>query len=361
MKNSVTPVGIVGIGAFLPEAVRRNDWWPSHVVESWKEDALKKAARERPEPDTLSESARLVFEAMADYANDPFQGAVERRILDPQYPSSYMEIRAAEEAIKTANMVPSDIDALLSFSFIPDYLATPNSCLLHRELGLPEKCFTMSTESACNAFLLQLGLAQQLIAGGMAKNVLLVQSNAVGRVIPQETPFSAWFGDGATAAVASQVGEGYGILGQSHRTDGTLHDALVIGVPGKRWYEDGPLVAYAHNRRNTLTMLLRLPEFGDTVLQDISEDTGLSRDEIDFYACHQPNPWFRRVTQEYMGLRKAVSIDTFPWAGSLSAANIPLVLATAHKEGTLKNGDLVAMYSGGSGVTFSGNVSRWCM
>ena len=50
---------------------------------------------------------------------------------------------------------------------------------------------------------------------------------------------------------------------------------------------------------------------------------------------------------------------TFPWASSLAGANLPLVMATAERDGLLRSGDVVATVSGATGMTMSVCVFRW--
>jgi len=58
-------------------------------------------------------------------------------------------------------------------------------------------------------------------------------------------------------------------------------------------------------------------------------------------------------------MTRARSVDTHAWAGTLSAANLPLVLNEGVSQGLLKRGDLVAMLQGGTGATYSASLYRW--
>ncbi len=358
-------VGILGVGAHLPPTVRSNDWWPTHVVDGWRERwrrTLERRASEEPGgemPFAATEGVARVGAAIAAVMDDPFQGAVERRVAPDSMPASEMEVLAAKEALDNAGVAPSEIDLLLSYSIVPDYLTTPNACRLHERLGLPERCFATAVEGACNSFQLQLMLAEQMLRTGQARRALLVQSNQLRRLIPADEPYSAWFGDGATAVVLGEVSADRGILGRSHRTDGSVFTATVSDVPGKRWYEHGAISWHPMDRAASRKMLLTVADLGKQVVHEALEQAALTPVDVGFYASHQATKWFRALTQDYLGLTNARAVDTFPWAGSLSACNIPLGLACGVKEGLLRDGDVVAMYSGGSGQTWSGTVLRW--
>lgn len=361
MNTARESVGILGVGSYLPDEVRTNDWWPRSIVEKWEQKAVESGIR--PTADarkSVPSGGDLVLDAIKEYGSDPFAGARERRVMPENMLPSDMETEAAKRAMTRAGVSAKDVDFVISASAVPDMLNVPNACAVHSNLGLGSRCFSTAIESVCNGFLHQISLAEQMIAGGKATVGLLVQSSAWGsRMMPIEQPYSAWFGDGATAVVVGVVDDGAGVLGTSHRTDGSLRNALHTGVLGKKWYEDGRSVWHHGDRRAAFEMLVRIPECAVQVFDDALASAGLTQDDVSFLATHQATSWFRKVVQEHGHFAKARSVDTFSWAGSLVASNIPLVLDVASREGLLKRGDVLAMHSGGSGITYSAVVARW--
>jgi 3-oxoacyl-[acyl-carrier-protein] synthase-3 len=273
--------------------------------------------------------------------------------------ASDMEAAACRDALARSNIEPGEIGLLLTNSQLPDYLGIATAPILHRKLGLATRCLTMGTEAACNSFLTQVATAEQMIRSGQIRYALLVQSSGYLHLARTEDPHSPWFGDAATAVVLGPVAPGSGVLGRAHFTDGTLFDALVIGCPSRRWYSPEPVVLYVENPGAARKMVMRIADMGRQAVEEALRQAGARLDEVNFYACHQATHWFRRATQEYIGLTQARSFDSFPWTASLGASNIPFVLGMAEREGLLKAGDLVATYSGGSGVTWSSVVLRW--
>ncbi|MGZ3438765.1 MAG: 3-oxoacyl-ACP synthase III family protein [Polyangia bacterium] len=356
-------VGIIAVGVYLPDEIRTNDFWPASISATWLQKWQERlpamsnwySENERAESNGIAQ----VLAALMEMKNDPFQGSVERRVAPEDMPSSEMEIRAAREALERAQIPASEVDMLIAYSSVPDYLTTPNACAVHAGLGLPEKCFTFSMEAACNSFLMQLSLAEKMIHCGQARYALLVQSSNFTRLIPREHSPSPMFGDGATAVLVGPVGDGAGILGQSHHTDGRLHCALATGVPGKHWYEEGRNVFYANNLDLARQQIVVVADHSRQVVHEALGSAGLGVNDVDFYAPHQGTAWLRRVTQDFIGLERARYTDTFPFAASLSAANIPLVLATAQRDNNLRKGDVVAMFGGGAGETWSSVIMRW--
>jgi 3-oxoacyl-[acyl-carrier-protein] synthase-3 len=352
----MSAAGILGIGVYLPETVRRNDWWPAHVVQRWREKALHRV-EQLPLPRT--EGVERALAAMAEYRDDPFNGAVERRVMAPDEWSSEMELAAAREALERSGVAAAAIDALISFTVVPDYLSVPTGAVLQERLGLRTDCWTMSIEGACNSFPMQLTIADQAIRSGRMRHVLLVTSSAYSRLHPIDWTLGAWMGDGATAVVLGSVSDELGILSYAHGTEGAAHRAVVHGVPGRRWYEDGRVVAYSEDKAAAQSVILGSVDRCKYVVTSALAQVRLTSMDVDFYAGHQGGPWLRRVTQEFTGMERARFVDTFAKFGNLGAANIPLILSIAEREGLLHTGDLVATFSAGSGQTYASVALRW--
>jgi 3-oxoacyl-[acyl-carrier-protein] synthase-3 len=296
---------------------------------------------------------------MLELAHDPFQGARERRELAPDQTAADMEVAAATEAIERANLKPEDVDLLITFAICPDYQGTNNACAVHKRLGLRQDCLALFVDAACNSFMQQLLIAEQFVRTGRVRNALLVQSCSLSRLAPVEAHYAPWFGDGATAVIVGPARPERGLLARADRADGTRLRAVLHGVAEKRWYDEGRVIIYSEDPRGAREMLLTLADRGQEVVAEALRAAGHRHDEVKFYACHQATSWFRRITQEQIGLSNARFVDTFPWSGSLSAANVPLQLAIAEREGLLKDGDLTVLYAGGTGETWAAAVLVW--
>lgn len=346
--------GILGLGAFLPPQIRRNDWWPDTIVEQWR--TRKRMAAMPPPQD---EDARRVVEALLEYADDPFSGAVERRVMSPDMTVADMEIAAARAALDDAGLEPGDIDLVINDPITPDDIGTNTACAVHEALGLPDTALTVSIRAACNGFHQQVALADGLIAAGRVHRALLVQSCGLSRVLPYDRPYSPLFGDAATAVVLGPVREGRGLLAADHRTDGSLGNTLLLGSPEGQWWEHGPVTLHNASPNASHQMLMNLPGYARATIDGVLRRAELPPEHVSFVAMHQAFPWYRRVVQAAVGLEHAQALDTFTWAGSVSACNVPLVLTTAHQRGLLSDGDIVVTQGGGSGMTYSSLAIRW--
>ncbi|MBX3209181.1 MAG: hypothetical protein KF764_29375 [Labilithrix sp.] len=352
-------IGILGVGTYLPPHVRTNDWWSDQTTRRWKERSLKAVERARAELESApTEAARKAAEAILRLAEDPFQGSRERRVMADDMKASDMETLAAKEAIARSGVSKDDIGLVLSYTMIPDFINVPSACVVHGNLGLNERCITMGVDAVCNSFLMQLTLAQSLIRSGAARYALLTQSSAITRLPPSGEVIDAACGDAGSAVVVGPVTNGHGILSYSHHTDGTKWGALVCGVPGGHW-SDGKAIAYAEDNKASANMFVRLAQRAGQVVGEALESAGVTTDQVRFFASHQGLKWLRPLAQECAGLMHARYVDHFPYTGTVSAVNLPFQLAVAEKEGLVAQGDLVACFQGGTGMTWSGMALRW--
>ncbi|NVB81920.1 MAG: hypothetical protein HOV81_26300 [Kofleriaceae bacterium] len=355
-----TSIGILGLGTYLPPTIRTNDWWPEEVVERWHGRMAHRATRAEPAIEGLTNGARLTLAAMAEYANDPFRGSVERRVMSEAMTVSEMEAIAAREAIERAGLRPGDIDAILTQTPVPDFLMVNSATITHRLLELPRRCLAIGTEAACNGFALHSTIAEGLIASGRARNVLSVHSSAITRVHGPSEPHSAWWGDGAAAAVFGPVSDGKGLLASVHNADGNQCDALVLGVgPEKKWWEEGAITTHSINREATRNMLFGMVDRGGVAIRDALAEAKLTTSDVSFLATHQSTPWLTRTAAKEAGLSHVNTIVTFPYLANMNSVNLPFILAAGEKEGMIRDGSVVVTFSGGLGETWSSLVLRW--
>lgn len=350
----VQRAGILGIGTYLPEEVRRNDWWPAEVVDAWM------AARRGPPPlpPVPTVGMARVIAAMTQQAYDPFQGVTERRVMPTSMKSVDMEVMAAEQAIARAGIDRREIGAVLTHSAVPEYLLSNSASLLHHRLGLPADCFSMQAEASGFSFMMQLGIAEQMIALGRARYVLCTQSCASSRLIDQNDPHSPLLGDGASAVIVGPVADG-GVLASVYRTDGALPRALVASVPGGRWYDPGQVVLHRADPGHAIQTFLETADRAKEAVDAVLARLDLLPTDVDFFGSHQGTPWLRQVIQDVTGLTNARAVDVFATTGYMVAVSIPLVLALALQEGQLRAGDLVVLFGGGVGSTYGASVLRW--
>src|SRR5207248_2672862 len=138
-----------------------------------------------------------------------------------------------------AGVDAKELDFVLVSSMCPDYLVTNNAPAVQSALGMREDVFALETQGVCNSFLLQLTLAEAMVRSGQARRGVIIQSAPLTKLMDVKEPFSVWFGDGATAVVVGEVGEGEGLLATTHRGNGAPRVALVAAAGERSAWHDG--------------------------------------------------------------------------------------------------------------------------
>lgn len=353
------PIGIQSVAAYLPETIRTNDFWPPSIVAKWRERMASILPRAGGLPADATEGMRLTMEALVAICDDPFQGVRERRVIADGMLSSDMEVRAAKLALERAGIGVDDIDLLITHTMVPDYLEVNSASIVQHKLGIRHDCLSFGIDAVCTSFLLQLQLAEQMIRSGQARRALVTQSSACSRLGPWEEPFSAHLGDCATAMVIGEVDEGRGFRGRHFESDGSLHAGFVATVPGRRWYDEGKVVAASEDKAAARKMQLHAADTAKRVIGTALERSGIAPSDVRFVATHQPSVWLTRVVKQYCDLDNAERVETFPWAANAMSSNVPLQLAIAERDGLLSPGDAVAMFTVASGMTAASGIVRW--
>lgn len=345
---------IVAIGTYLPPEIRLNDWWAPHVVNSWARNA---SFTQPPSTAELSPAALRILAEMVAQGNDPFQGSVERHVMPSDMSVTDMEVEAAKDALNRAGVVPRDVDLLLTHTVCPEWLLSNPAAVLHARLGLASECFAMQTESSAYSFLHQLAIAHAMISTGRVRKALLVQSCAATRLVDPHSSIAPYFGDGATAVVV--VGAERGLLGSVHYTDGRYADTMVAGIPDGAWYDEGRALIHVRDAVKMRDVLLQTIDLCKHSIDVALQRSGRVASDVRFFCIHQGTPWLRRLAQEAAGLQEARSVETFTRTGYLFSAIMPFGLRTAHDQGLLEKGDLVALFGGGTGMTYGATILEW--
>tara|TARA_B100001123_G_C14860141_1_gene847669 strand:+ start:15 stop:464 length:450 start_codon:yes stop_codon:yes gene_type:complete len=99
----------------------------------------------------------------------------------------------------------------------------------------------------------------------------------------------------------------------------------------------------------------RFPE----VINEALEANNLTSEDIDLLIPHQANLRITQMVQKKLGLSNDQVFSNIHKYGNTTAATIPIALAEAFNDGRIKNGDLLALASFGSGFTWASAIMKW--
>jgi len=287
-------------------------------------------------------------------------GIRERRVVGPDETTSSMAIAASRRALERAELEPKDIDLVIVGTATPDYQFPATACLVQDALGMRAGAFDL--EAGCTSFMYGLAIASAMIASGQLRNVLVVGSESLSRILDwTDRTTCVLFGDGAGAVVVSAgkyaTFEPRYVLG----SDGSGGPSLCLPAGGSRMPASEETVrARLHYVKMVGPEVFRFAmRVLATSTRQVLEEAGLSVADIDLFIPHQANKRIIDPGVRRLGIpedRVFVNIDRY---GNTSSASIPICLCEAYDQGRLEAGDTVAMVGFGAGLTWGAGVIQF--
>ena len=294
-------------------------------------------------PDTIVDNAAF---------SDPrfrLRGGSKQRHHADEESAVQMSVAAANAALLDAGIAAADIDLIISYSGMPDFLYPKDTNLLVSELGTTQAA-AWTLDTACASCISALSAADAMLAAGRAEHVLVVQTmHWVNRGIDRDTTDYSSLGDGAAALVVSNSDEP-ALLGAVERTDPDGFDFVQLRSP------------FATDQRENIEFSTD-PKyrgyFGATVLEvvrDVFEQSGLGADDIDWFVPHQVGPTLLNVWCEQLRIDPAKLVHTFAETGNMSAVNIPHIIDVNRRNGRFQPADKLLLFAPGAGMHLAAMV-----
>jgi 3-oxoacyl-[acyl-carrier-protein] synthase-3 len=304
------------------------------------------------------------LEAMVDTSDEWIRtrtGIRERRISEPEQPSSYLAHRAAERALKDAGIPAAEVDVIIVGTVTGDRIFPSTACTLQHLLGA-RRAYAFDISAACSGFLYGLAVAENQVASGMADTIVVVGVETLSRIVDwTDRNTCVLFGDAAGAVVLRSMGRDGGILSSCLHSDGALVHLLEMPGggslrPPSHETVDQRLHAIHMSGNDVFKHAVRAM---GSVATEALEAAGVAAADLALLVPHQANLRIIEATAKRLGLpmeRVYVNIDRY---GNTSSASIPLALDEAKRSGRIRSGDLVEMVTFGGGLTWAASVVRF--
>ncbi len=345
---------IQGLGSFVPETIRRNSDWPAEFigrpVGAYGSELAEIGLDDRDPCDLI------VARHLAKEQNDPFRGAIERRVADLSMSSAEAEAIAGRRALDDAGIRPKDVDLVLSWSMVPDRVTPPSGPRVAHLIGA-ERAAAIGMDAACATGLAQMLFAAALVETGRANHVLLTQSHLIARANPLLHPASPIVGDVATAFVVGPAATRQ-IVDVHMVSHGEFHEA-VTWVRGREkeeapWWEAGPeFTPGTRNREQAKMLSKKLVHFARDTVVELMARVNRPVSDIDVLAITQPRRWFPSAVCESLGLSPEIAPSTWDTLAHVGGCGVLINLMEARRRGMIREGTRVAMFAMGAGITRS--------
>ena len=275
-------------------------------------------------------------------------GIKERRIVTNESTCDLAE-KASLNALSMAEIDPQDIDLIILSTTTPDKIFPATATMLQNRLGA--SCPAFDLQAVCAGFVFAMSTAQQFIENGSAKNILVVGSETMSKIVDWNDRSTAiLFADGAGAVVLS-----------ADQNKGIKHSKL---------YSDGNYLSSLHVNNNRINELGTIEMEGNEVfkiavnkLSEVAEETlkycNMTSEDIDWMVPHQANIRIINAIAKRIKLPMDKIILTLDKHGNTSAASIPLALDLAVRDGRIKKGDTLLLEGIGGGFSWGSILTEF--
>ena len=346
-------IGLQSVGVSVPDRVLTNDFWRQRHPQMVS-DAEGRTWMWR-KPMEWTEGSEAFNQEMAPFVRDPFRGSKQRRYIASDGSALELEVTAAWDALKAADLAPEDVDLLICSSFQPDAHGIGGAAFLARELGLQGAAWNL--ESACSSALVAFQTACSLVQSGQHRNVLVVSSCTYSRTTVLSDPISWGVGDAASAFVVGPVEDGVGYLGG--HTVHTAETCEAVAYHLERDHDGQPHLRL-RTGRNTAQILRGTSErYLKECCHGALEAAGVALSDIDHFVFNTPLAWYTSFCARVLGIDRRRTLSVYPLYANVGPALLGMnLLHAAHWKG-YRPGNLVLLYTVGSVSTCSAAVMRW--
>lgn len=318
---------MVGFGHYVPEKVLTNDDL-SHMVETNDEWIRTRT------------------------------GILSRHIAKEDESTSLIAYKAAENALRNAEISPQDVDLLVLATVTPDNTTPSTAVKVARDLGLRSGVPAFDISAACSGFVYALTMADNMIRLKQAKTAVVIGAETLSKIVDwSDRNTCVLFGDGGGAVVLrAKEGRGdssdTGVLSTCIFADGSMYDNLKTtgGVSTTR----NAGVVMMNGKEVFKHAVGSLSHAAETAMSE----AGITKQDINWLVPHQANIRIVESVRERMDIAEDKTIVTLDHHGNTSAASIPLALSENTQNGRLKKGDVVVLTAMGAGFTWGGAVVR---
>ena len=278
--------------------------------------------------------------------------------------------QAAKQLFSEYGIDPLSINFILLATQSPDYFLPTTACMLQSRLGIPTTAGALDFNLGCSGFVYGLAVAKGLIASGVASKILFITADTYSKYVhPMDKSARTIFGDGAAATlIGASDAENIGqfVLG----TDGRGYDKLIVPAGGMRLAcsdstsaEQTDESGNIRSQNNLFMDGMEIFNFTITTVpktvKEALEKNGVTLEGIDLFVFHQANKYMLDFLCKKCKIPAEKFYMNFADCGNTVSASIPIALARAVQDGTLKPGMKVMLVGFGVGLSWGATIITW--
>ena len=295
-------------------------------------------------------------------------GVHARHVAAQNETAGDMAEKAARKLFSEHGISPQSVDFVLLCTQSPDYFLPSTSCILQHRLGIPTSAGAFDYNLGCSGCVYGMAVAKGLIAGGIAKNILLLTAETYQKYLhPSDKSNRSIFGDGAAACLIST--DGFAEIGEFVLgTDGSGADMLMLKTGGARCKRETGLVVEdedGHKRFDDYLYMNGSAIFNFTLdavpamVSCILSKNGMSSTDVDYYVFHQANKFMLNTIRKVCALPKEKFYINLEETGNTVSSTVLIGLRQCLDNGTIVKGMNVMVSGFGVGLSWGGMMLRF--
>lgn len=278
-------------------------------------------------------------------------GIERRHIAGENETTCDLAEKAARNAIDAAGIAANEIDLIIVATTTADCVFPSVACLLQHRLGVTNETPAFDVQAVCAGFVYALGVADNFVRAGSAKNALVVGAETFSRILNWEDRNTCvLFGDGA-GAVVLQASDSPGILSTHLHADGQYSELLHVPQGVSRGYTEMQQQGAYVEMRGSEVFRMAVSKMSD-VVDEALKANNLDKTDIDWLVPHQANLRIIKATARKLSMTMDKVVVTVQDHGNTSAASIPLALDVAVRDGRIRQGEKLLLEGFGGGFTW---------
>jgi len=329
---------IKGISYYLPEKVVTNE----ELLQEFPEWSIDKVAKK--------------------------VGVNSRHLAGVSETAGDMAEKAARKLFAEYGVSPEEVDFVLLCTQSPDYFLPSTACILQNRLGIPTSAGALDYNLGCSGCVYGMAIAKGLIAGGIAKNVLLLTAETYNKYLhPSDKSNRSIFGDGAAACLIST--EGMAEIGEfSLGTDGSGAEKLIVRTGAARYSKPtgkSEVDDEGHTRFDDYLYMDGGGIFNFTLdavpvmMKDILAKNSLANDGVDYYVFHQANKFMLNTIRKVCVLPKDKFYVNLEETGNTVSSTVMIAIKQCLDAGTIHKGMKVMVSGFGVGLSWGGTILKF--
>ncbi len=295
-------------------------------------------------------------------------GVHSRHLAGEHETAGDMAERAARRLFDEYTIDPKEVDFLLLCTQSPDYFFPSTACILQNRLGLRTDVGAFDYNLGCSGCVYGLAVAKGLIAGGIARNVLLLTAETYNKYLhPSDKSNRSIFGDGAAACLIST--DGFAKIGAfGMGTDGSGAEHLILKTGAARWKmatglsvtdDEGHVWHDDYLYMNGGAVFNFTLEVVPALLRLVLERNEMQKEGIDYFVFHQANKFMLNTIRKVCGLSKDKFYVNLETTGNTVSSTVMIGLKDCMDMGIVKSGMSVMIAGFGVRLSWSGTVLKF--